>query len=215
MILTPLDIQKKEFRKSFRGYSEEEVKDFLEKVTQSYEKMYRENQDLKEEIKFLREKLREYQDLESTLKKAIILAEKAAEDLRRNAEKEKELILKGARSKAVEMIGRAEARYNAINDQYEEIKRQFLLFKTRFLNFLQSQIDMINTMVLDEGVEERADEAGEYIEQAAAGRDFEDEGTVGEGIPKNPEAEKIAELRGEAGNDDWGEETFGSGDNSV
>ncbi|MCG0274690.1 MAG: DivIVA domain-containing protein [Thermosediminibacteraceae bacterium] len=173
MVLTPLDIQKKEFRKSFRGYSEEEVKDFLEKVAQSYEKVYRENQDLKEEIKFLKEKLKEYQELETTLKKAIILAEKAAEDLKKNAEKEKELILKNAQAKAEEIIEKAEARYRAINEHCEELKRQFLLFRTRFLNFLQSQIDLINTMVLDEESQKQDVETEEYIEQAAAGLDLE------------------------------------------
>ncbi|ADL07771.1 DivIVA domain-containing protein [Thermosediminibacter oceani] len=212
MILTPLDIQKKEFRKSFRGYSEDEVKDFLEKVTQSYEKIYRENQDLKEEVKFLKEKLQGYQEMESTLKKAIILAEKAAEDLRKNAEREKELILKSARSKAMEMMGRAEARYNAINDQYEEVKRQFMLFKTRFLNFLQSQIDLINAIVIEEeDLEKQPDKAEEYIEQAAAGRDFENEETEEEGTIRD----KVAKLRSDAENDDRGKETVGSGDNSV
>ncbi|SHM07812.1 cell division initiation protein [Caldanaerovirga acetigignens] len=187
MTLTPLDIQKKEFRKSFRGYSEEEVKDFLEKVTQSYEKLYRENQELKEEIKFLREKLKEYQELETTLKKAIILAEKAAEDLKRNAEREKELIIKDARVKAEEMLAKAKMRCDVLSERYEEIKAQFQLFKTRFLNFLQSQIDLINSAGLD---------GEDYVKEAAAGHDFE------------------GEEGGENG-DGGGKEAVGGGDNSL
>lgn len=192
MTLTPLDIQKKEFRKSFRGYSEEEVDDFLEKVTQSYEKLYKENQELKDEVKFLREKLREYQELETTLKKAIILAEKAAEDLKRNAEKEKELIIKGAQVKAEEMLEKARMECDALNKRYEELKVQFQLFKTRFLNFLQSQIELVNSSGLEEEEEEKVEVC---VKEAAVALDNEEEGGDED--------------------DGGGQEVVGGGDNSL
>ncbi|MFO7151631.1 MAG: DivIVA domain-containing protein [Bacillota bacterium] len=192
MTLTPLDIQKKEFRKSFRGYSEEEVDDFLEKVTQSYEKLYKENQELKDEVKFLREKLREYQELETTLKKAIILAEKAAEDLKRNAEKEKELIIKGAQVKAEEMLEKARMECDALNKRYEELKVQFQLFKTRFLNFLQSQIELVNSSGLEEEEEEKVEVC---VKEAAVALDNEEEGGDQD--------------------DGGGQEVVGGGDNSL
>lgn len=192
MTLTPLDIQKKEFRKSFRGYSEEEVDDFLEKVTQSYEKLYKENQELKDEVKFLREKLREYQELETTLKKAIILAERAAEDLKRNAEKEKELIIKGAQVKAEEMLEKARMECNALNKRYEELKVQFQLFKTRFLNFLQSQIELVNSSGLEEEEEEKVEVC---VKEAAVALDNEEEGGDQD--------------------DGGGQEVVGGGDNSL
>ncbi|MDF2569775.1 MAG: divIVA, partial [Sporomusa sp.] len=56
-MLTPLDIHSKEFKRSFRGYNEEEVDEFLDKVIKDYETLYRENIDLKETIERLNSKL--------------------------------------------------------------------------------------------------------------------------------------------------------------
>lgn len=150
MALAPIEIQKKEFRRSFRGYNEEEVKNFLEKISSDYEKIYKQNQDLKEEITSLQEKIQQYRDMESTLKNAVILAQKTAEDTRRNALKEKEIILREALVKAEKIINRAEQRFVALNGRYEELKMQFNLFKTRFTNFLQSQIEIVNSCELND-----------------------------------------------------------------
>lgn len=146
MNLTPLDIQKKEFKRSFRGFDEAEVKDFLEKVSEVYEKIYKENQQLKEEIKALYEKLKGYEELEATLKKAIVLAEKTAEEVRMNAEKERELLIKEANNKAKEIIAEAEQKKRHIIMQQEELERQFIIFKTRFVNFLKAQLEMVESI---------------------------------------------------------------------
>ncbi|MCL5046489.1 MAG: DivIVA domain-containing protein, partial [Actinobacteria bacterium] len=48
--LTPLDIHNKEFKKVFRGYSEEEVDEFLDEVTRDFESLIKENSSLKDEL---------------------------------------------------------------------------------------------------------------------------------------------------------------------
>lgn len=166
MPMAPVDILKKEFHRSFRGYNDEEVKSYLERISQDYEKLYKENQDLKEEISSLEDKLRQYKESESTLKNTLILAEKAAEDTKKNAQKEKDLILKDALLKASRLVDKAEKKYISLNNQYEELKQQFILFKTRFLNFLQSQIELINTYELNEKYDS---DLFSSFEEAAAG----------------------------------------------
>jgi len=167
MTIAPIDIQKKEFHKSFRGYNEEEVKDFLDKVTISYEMIYKENQDLKEQVRELEDKLRRYRDLEDTLKKAVVLAEKTAEEVKANAQKEREVIINQAMLKANQILQKTESRCNSLLNQYEELRRQFLIYKTRFVNFLQSQMDLINSCEL----EEKNPIIEEFIEEAAVSRD--------------------------------------------
>jgi len=49
-MLTPLDIHNKEFKRSFRGYNEEDVDEFLDRVIKDYELLYRENIELKENM---------------------------------------------------------------------------------------------------------------------------------------------------------------------
>ena len=52
-MITPIEIQNKEFRRAFRGYSEDEVDDFLKIVTEDFESLYKENMDLKEKVNVL------------------------------------------------------------------------------------------------------------------------------------------------------------------
>jgi cell division initiation protein len=193
MNISPLEITKKEFKRSFRGYNEEEVRDFLEKVAQSYERIYKENLEFKEREKALEEKLNEYREMEATLKSALVLAEKTAQDVRKNAQKEGELIIKEALAKASRIIKRAEEKYNDMHNRYTEMRQQFVLFKTRFLNFLQSQIEFIKSCELDP---EQDFDAFESFREAAAGKEWKKDSSCeclhipGDGIESDGETSK-------------------------
>ncbi|MGI5857850.1 MAG: DivIVA domain-containing protein [Tepidanaerobacteraceae bacterium] len=140
-----MEIQKKEFGKSIRGYNKEEVDEFLDRLLQSYERIYKENRDLKEQIELLEEKMQGYKDIEATLKNTLVLAEKTAEDVRINAQKEREAVLKQAYLQAEKILQRAEQKCNQLNDKNEELRRQFYLYKIRFKNFLQSQLEYLES----------------------------------------------------------------------
>ena len=57
-MITPMDIENKEFKKVFRGYKEEEVDEFLDLVKEDFEQLYRENSDLKEKLKLYQEQVK-------------------------------------------------------------------------------------------------------------------------------------------------------------
>jgi cell division initiation protein len=129
MMLTPLDIHNKEFKRSFRGYNEDEIDEFLEEIAKDYEVLYRENIDLKENVERLKSKVDNFERLENTLHSTLIVAQETAEevkananreseslrssanreagDLRANAKKEAELIVKAAELEAKKMIDAA------------------------------------------------------------------------------------------------------------
>ena len=67
-MLTPMDIHNKDFKRSFRGYNEDEIDDFLDKVVNDYEKLFRENDRLKEELARAKKDNEQYQQLEQNLK---------------------------------------------------------------------------------------------------------------------------------------------------
>ena len=93
-MLTPLDIHNKEFRRSFRGYDEREVDEFLDRVIKDYEQLYRDNIELKENMERLSSKLEHYQHMEGTLHNTLLVAQETAEEVKLNAKKEMELMLK-------------------------------------------------------------------------------------------------------------------------
>ena len=97
-MLTPLDIHNKEFKRGFRGYNEEEVDEFLDRVIKDYEQLYRENIDLKENIERLNTKVDHFKHLENTLHNTLVVAQETAEGVRAAAKKEAELIVKEAQA---------------------------------------------------------------------------------------------------------------------
>ena len=170
MIISPIEIQKKEFNKVLRGYNQEEVRQFLEEMSQSYEKVYSENQDLKDQIDALKEKLGDYKNLEETLKNTLVLAEKAAEDVRKSSNREKELILKETMVKATKIIETAQQKHSDVSCEIEELRRHFYLYKTRFTNFLKSQLELVESFEASDIAD--FEDIGVHLREVAIASDY-------------------------------------------
>ena len=106
-MLTPLDIHNQEFKRSFRGYNEDEIDEFLDRVVKDYEQLYRENVELKETLDRLKTKVEHFQHIENTLHNTLVVAQETAEEVKLNAKKESELILNEARNNGQRLIDEA------------------------------------------------------------------------------------------------------------
>jgi cell division initiation protein len=80
MPLTPLDIHNKEFGRSFRGYDEDQVNEFLDQIIKDYEANIRENKDLQNQLAAIQERLTHFSNIEETLSRTIIVAQEAADE---------------------------------------------------------------------------------------------------------------------------------------
>lgn len=94
-MLTPDKIREKSFQTTGRGsYRAEDVDNFLNEVSASYEQMFRENGDLIKKISILAKKVEEYRADEESLKLALLNAQKLADrivaEAKENAEKDTE-----------------------------------------------------------------------------------------------------------------------------
>ena len=98
-MITPLDIQNKNFKKSFKGYSQTEVNSFLQEMIEDYEVMYKENISHKDKICLLTEQLNQFKTLEETLKSTLLVAQKSADELTLNARNKAEVIIDSADNK--------------------------------------------------------------------------------------------------------------------
>lgn len=143
LVLTPMDIRNKEFRRSFRGYNEEEVDEFLDKVMEDYEMLYRENAELKERINIMNEKLQSYINMETTLNNTLIVAQNTAEELKRNAEKEAQLIIQNAHQTAEKILEQANQEVVKIRMELERYRKQLNIFKAKFKALLEAQLEAI------------------------------------------------------------------------
>src|SRR5699024_7435925 len=143
--LTPLDIHNKEFKRSLRGYDEDEVNEFLDQVIKDYEIEIRETKELKEKVSQLDEKLGHFTNIEETLNKSILVAQETAEEVRGNATKESKLIIKEAEKNADRIINEALSKSRRISMDVEELKKQAKVFRTRLRMLVEAQLDMITT----------------------------------------------------------------------
>ena len=75
-MLTPLDIENKRFSKTLKGYNVDEVDDFLDDLTIDYEKIYKENIDLREQVEQYKKDLEHYKNVEHTLQNTLIIHQK-------------------------------------------------------------------------------------------------------------------------------------------
>ena len=74
-MLTPQDIENKVFKRSLRGYSVEDVESFMQEISESYEKLYKENLVANDRIAMLSDAVRQYKSMEDTLQSALSVAE--------------------------------------------------------------------------------------------------------------------------------------------
>ena len=80
-MLTPLDIENKRFSKTLKGYNVDEVDDFLDQLTEDYEKIYRENAELRAQIDETKRELEHYKSVEHTLQNTLVMAQTTADDI--------------------------------------------------------------------------------------------------------------------------------------
>ena len=149
-MLMPLDIHNKEFKRGFRGYNEEEVDEFLDRVVRDFEKLYQENLELKEAVERLNSKLEHYQHMENTLHSTLVIAQETAEEVKLNAKKETELLIKEAELRAQKMVEEAISKVRKMTSEYEEIQKQSQIYRTRMRTLLQAQLEMVNNAEEDE-----------------------------------------------------------------
>ncbi|MFD0960290.1 DivIVA domain-containing protein [Paenibacillus chungangensis] len=144
MPLTPLDIHNKEFSRRLRGYDEDEVNEFLDQVIKDYEALIRENKELQNNMLTLQEKLNHFSNIEETLSKTIIVAQEAADEVRNNAKKEAQLIIKEAEKNADRIVNDSLSKSRKIALEVEELKKQASIYRARFRTLVEAQLELLS-----------------------------------------------------------------------
>ncbi len=142
-MLTPLDIQKQEFGVKMRGYNADEVDDFLDLVGADYEKLYRDNKELKEKVNLLNKSIEEYKTLETSLRNALLAAQSTADDMKKNASAQAQNIIQEAESKASDIFRRAENDTRDKSQELAQIKTEIEAYKTKMKGFCNTMLEML------------------------------------------------------------------------
>lgn len=166
-MITPLDIQNRSFTTKIKGYSKEEVDKFIDDLGENYQKIYRENIDLKDKISLLNESVQHYRKIEDTLHNTLIIAEKTADETRKNAYEKAENIIREAEHRASEIIQNENEKIIEKKRELENLKQEYEVFKSKFKNLIACQMDLIeriditstdSQMIKDDSVKNNFDE---------------------------------------------------------
>lgn len=107
-MITPMDIHNKTFSKGLRGYSEEEVNDFLRQIVADYEQIYREHREMEEQMDQMKTKLANYEKISETMTNTLQLAKDTAENVKKNAKRNAEILIANAHAEGDRQIREAE-----------------------------------------------------------------------------------------------------------
>ena len=142
------------FNRTLRGYDPVEVNSFVDQVIGQVEKMVSEGRakdakinelkSLEAENVRLKEKLLQYERMESTLNKAILMAQKTSEQIKLNAIKESETILEDAKRNASRIVNESLLRAEKTEMEANMLKRNINIFKRRLRSIIEEQLEMVN-----------------------------------------------------------------------
>ena len=107
-MITPMDIHNKTFSKGLRGYSEEEVNDFLRQIVTDYEQIYREHREMEEEMDQMKVKLSNYERISDTMTATLQLAKDTAENVKKNAKRNADILISNAKMEGDRQVKDAE-----------------------------------------------------------------------------------------------------------
>jgi len=138
--MMPVDIERTKLRKSFRGYDREQVRTLLEKLSSDMESLLRENDELKAQNAKLKADVERFEAQESTLKEALILAQKTADETRANAHREADLIVEEARRKAAEAQRELAKDLNDLRFELEKVRQDKRKFVKGFKSMLEEYL---------------------------------------------------------------------------
>ncbi len=107
-MITPMDIHNKTFSKGLRGYSEEEVNDFLRQIVTDYEQIYREHREMEEEMDQMKAKLANYEKISDTMTATLQLAKDTADNVKKNAKRNADILISNAKLEGQKQVKDAE-----------------------------------------------------------------------------------------------------------
>lgn len=144
-MITPIEIQNKVFRSGGLGYDKRDVDSFMQELLENYESLYRDKMEMNDRMNVLNEGLQYYKTIEKTLQKALVLAERTAEETKSNALQNAKLIEQEAVSKANLILEDAKRELDLIRKQTIELVRQYDMYKAKFKSLAAAQTELLDS----------------------------------------------------------------------
>ena len=148
-MITPADIEYKEFTKAVRGYKEEEVDEFLDLIIVDMENLIRENKKLKADLEKARSQVTQHVNTETSVYETLESAKSLMNDIAASAERRAEVLLKNAELEASLITREAKESISRLTDEGNRLRTQVEELRNRYRRLLQSEMDRIDDSTND------------------------------------------------------------------
>ncbi len=143
MSLTPVEIRHVKLGRRLGGYDRPATDALLVRIAESFEDVWRERADLRDEIERLEGELARFRELEVLLRNTLVSAERSADELRAQAHREADVILDEARVRAREIGGGAESERERVRADIRRLKNVEAQMRAEYRAFLATALDRI------------------------------------------------------------------------
>ncbi len=147
--------------KTFKNYSPEEVDKFLDQIIKQVERMIEDNKAKNKELilkdqkieelnrtianlHVKEEKLAQYERMEGTLNRAIVMAQKTSDQIKSSAHKESEIILEDAKRNASRIVNESLLKAEKTEMEADMLKRNINIFKRKLRGLIEAQLEMVD-----------------------------------------------------------------------
>ncbi|MAD61060.1 MAG: hypothetical protein CMH49_06070 [Myxococcales bacterium] len=141
--LTPIEIERHEFKTVWRGYDPDEVRSFLAQVAHQLTTMVREQEKSEEALELKAQRLAQVEDYEIRLRDALIAASSLAEQSREEARRESELLIKEAELQAERILKEGRQSLHQLLSETQSLKRQRERLSVELRSIVESHLRML------------------------------------------------------------------------
>jgi cell division initiation protein len=143
--LTPLDVRKKkgDFRSVVRGYDRTAVDSFLDEVAARLEALVRDNSAVSTKLEAMTEAISGYRDRERAMNEALVSAQQLREDMREQARREADLMLREARQEGDRIVADAKRQVALALEALRRVQGQRVRFLRLFRALVERQMGEI------------------------------------------------------------------------
>jgi DivIVA domain-containing protein len=168
--LTPLDVRKKkgDFRRGLRGYEQEVVDSFLDLVADRLEELVRENLALRERVASLQEVVGGFRGREQAMNEALVSAQQLREEIRQQAGREAELLVREARAEGERIVTEARREASVAAEATRRLHAEQAKFLRAFRALVERQLAELE-LEEEQLLRSRTGEAGDGTPHHAPG----------------------------------------------
>ena len=143
-MITPSDIENKEFRRVKKGFDPDEVDEFLDLIIVDMEKLIKENRRLKDELAKVSSQVDKHVNSESTVYETLAAAKQLMNDIAASAERRAEILLKNAELQADMITREAKENISRYTDEGNRLMSRVDLLRERYRSMLRDELDRVN-----------------------------------------------------------------------